>query len=127
MSALIRFSDASRTWRDVSDVPLAELGSSVSDQSKSNSADGADYDDQQWRCAPDGEEDKADKCNAKVARRVHGIRPDRIVERRAKQTDNCGIHAAHHRLGARAFPEIVPERQRAEQDQDTGKENADQS
>ena len=81
----------------------------------------------QRRRAPDREQNEADKRDAEISRRLDRTGPDRIVKRGAEQTDDGGVDAAHYGLRAGAFSEGVPERQRAEQDQDTGKKNAEQT
>ena len=53
--------------------------------------------------------------------------PQRIVQRRTKEPDDRGIDAAHHGLRVLALAEAVPERQRANEDQHAGKENAEQA
>src|SRR5437763_8811471 len=103
------------------------MTSSHFSECQGNSADRADKDDEQRRSAPDGEKNQTDQSNTEVTRRVDGARPDWIVERGTEQTNDRCVDAAHHGLRARALPEIVPERQGAEQDQNTGKENADQT
>jgi hypothetical protein len=49
-------------------------------------------------------------------------RPDRVVESRTEQTHDRGVNSAHHSLRGRALAKAVPERQRAEKNQNAEKE-----
>ena len=80
----------------------------------------------QRRRAPGHQQHKADQRDGEIGRRPHRRGPHRVVERGAEHTDHRGIDAAHRRLRAGAIAQRVPERQHPDENEDPGKEDADQ-
>ena len=70
---------------------------------------------------------ETDQRNGEIARRFDRAGPDRAVKRGAEETDDGGVDPAHDRLRVRSLAKAVPERQRADEDQQAGQENADQA
>ena len=62
---------------------------------------------------------KPDERNREITRQFDRARPDRIVERRAEQSDDRRVDAAHDGSRAGAFSQRIPERQRPYEDQNS--------
>src|SRR6516225_8183705 len=75
-----------------------------------DTANGANPYDNEGRRAPRSEKHEADERYAEIPWSVDGTRPHWIVQRRAQQSHDRGVDAAHHRLRARTPSEGVPER-----------------
>jgi hypothetical protein len=77
--------------------------------------------------APDGQQHEPYQRNAEVPWRMHGARPNWVVERSTQYAYDCGVDTPHHGLHTDMLPEGVPERKCAEQDKDPRQEDACQA
>ena len=80
-------------------------------ESKRYPAKSTDRDDNKRRRTPNGEKYKSNQRKPKISRGLHRTRPDRIVKRRAQETDDRRVYAPHYRLCPNVSPEGFPERQ----------------
>jgi len=90
-------------------------------------AERTDRDDDKRRCLPNGEKDESDQRQRKISRRLHRTRPDRVIERCAKEADHRRVDTAHDRLRVRAPPKCFPERQCADEHEDARQEYGHQA
>ena len=96
-------------------------------QGKRDPATSADENDNQRWGPPGHQQHEADQRHRKIAGRFHGGRPQRIVQGGAEQPDDRSVDPAHRGLRAGTGAERIPERQRADQDEDSRQEDAEQS
>jgi hypothetical protein len=97
------------------------------DESHGDAGERADDHHQQRRRPPHSQENEAGKRHAEIARCLDRRGPQRVIQGAAEDSNDRGIDAANGRLCADPRAQGAPERQRADEDQDAGKKDADQS
>lgn len=82
---------------------------------------------EQRRSTPGGEENKAHERKAKITGYANRTRPERVIERRSKQTHDRRVDTPHDSLRDRALSERFPKGQRAQENQHAWKKNGDEA